>query len=114
MADTVRKMSGHQLCILIEPFRRLRIQPAAFLMKGVGKIPVIESHIGLNTVLDQAVYEVIVISEAFLIDFSRFLPAGCGPSLRKNDRLSGPALHDGHIFFVAVILVAATSPVWCS
>ena len=38
MADTIRKMSGHQLRILIEPFRRLRIQPAASQASNVTNI----------------------------------------------------------------------------
>ena len=70
MADAVREMGSHKLRILIKPFRRLRIQPAASLMKRIGKIPVIQRHIGLNAVFDEAVYKMIIIGETFLIDLS--------------------------------------------
>ena len=105
MADAVRKMGSHELRILIKPFRRLRIQPAASLMKRIGKIPVIQRHIRLNAVFNEAVYKMIIIGETFLIDLSGSFRQDPGPVYRKTVRLQSHLFHDRHIFFVTVVLI---------
>ena len=106
MLYTVAEIILDYSCILTEPFGRIIIEPAAFKMQRIGKIPVIKRYIRLYAIFQKLVYKVIVEVDAILIYLTRSVrkyPALCnGKSICFQSKLR----HKADIFFISVIMVA--------
>src|SRR5215472_14840706 len=79
--------------------------PPAFVLEGLGEIPVEERAVGLDAVGEEFVYETVVEVETFGVGGSGAGGEDARPGDGKTIGLKAEDLHELHIFFVAMVVV---------
>ena len=105
--EAVRQDAG----IFREPFRDLVVHPAAFPFQAGGQVPVIDRHPGADTMLQQAVNQLIIKRNARFIDFSRSFRKNPGPGNGKTVIPDPAVRHQGHVLPEPVIVITGSPAV---
>ena len=100
-----RQGFGYDLRILGKPVGAGRVLPAPLPVKGGGQVPVVEGHQWLDAVFQQLVAEILVKSDARLVDLANTLGQHPGPADGKPVGLQAHLLHQGHILSPAVVKI---------
>ena len=99
-------MLGYEGGVPGEGIHNVTVQPAALVLQGAGKIPVVEGDHGLDTLCQQGVYQVVVENKALFVDGA--VPVGDNPGPADGETV-GPdivGLHQIHVLLPAVVAVA--------
>ena len=104
--DPVAIAARHQGGIVGEPERDIAILPAAKIVQRLRQIPMIQAQPGLYAVAEHLVDQAIVEVEAQAVGLAAPLRQHARPGHGKPVDLRAKALHQRHVFPVAMVVVA--------
>ena len=91
--------------VICELLSGIAVQPAELLLQRIGKIPVIQRHIGHDSVLFQFGKHVVIEGDAFFVDLSRPLRKQARPGQRHAERLHPEIAQNLAILAVTVVKI---------
>src|SRR5580698_10658015 len=98
-------MLGDVSGIVGEGFGGVAGLPAAFVLEGLGEVPVKEGAIGLDACAEERVEHAVVEVEALGVGGAGALREDSGPRYGKAVGLEAEVLHELDVFFVAMEVV---------
>ena len=102
----VRQGFHHNFGVRCKPIRDLRVLPSALQIQRIRQIPMVQRYHRLNARGFQLPHKALIELNAFLVDFSRAIGQDAGPADREAVAFQPHLFHQGHIFTVAVVVVA--------
>ena len=112
VGNPIRQCIDYNFCVVNEPIRRFRIQPAAFLVQGIRIIPVEQGNHWSNTSFQQSIDQIRIELNALLVDSTRPIRQNTSPADGEPIVFDAHFLHHLDIFPESVVMVAGNVSVF--